>query len=149
MTCQDIWRYQPTAWRSNPNESLEYHSFNTITYGIRSTSCLKTKCLQSLEQDFAKKYFLGSKALVKDFYIDDYLLGLGNLSTAIHTQKELTTILNSGGFTLRKWYANRHTTVILTVLSKHLILYRQLCVTLPKSLILWGSCHRSLSRQKF
>jgi len=44
--------------------------------------------------------------LSNDFYVDDLLTGTPTLEEAIHLQKELTSLLNTAGFTLRKWASN-------------------------------------------
>ncbi|XP_065091975.1 uncharacterized protein LOC135712840 [Ochlerotatus camptorhynchus] len=48
-----------------------------------------------------------SNALVKDFYVDDYIGGASSIEGAIQLQNNLGTLLKKGGFALRKWCSNR------------------------------------------
>ncbi|XP_037931127.1 uncharacterized protein LOC119665940 [Teleopsis dalmanni] len=66
---------------------------------------LAVKCLQQLIIKESSKYPLGASAIQNDFYIDDCLSGSDNLNTALEIQRQLKDLLESAGFTLRKWCA--------------------------------------------
>ncbi|XP_040150840.1 uncharacterized protein LOC120893181 [Anopheles arabiensis] len=44
---------------------------------------------------------------MNDFYVDDLLTGTDDLSEAIVIQRQISDMLNSAGFTLKKWASNR------------------------------------------
>jgi len=44
-----------------------------------------------------------AQVLSNDFYVDDLLSGTPSFEEANHLQKELISLLDTAGFTLRKW----------------------------------------------
>ena len=65
--------------------------------------------------------------LSQDFYTDDVLCGCDNITEAFKLQDDLTALLVSAGFPLRKWCLN-HTSILEEVLTKaqEIVLPRQL-----------------------
>lgn len=49
---------------------------------------------------------LDTEAIINDFYVDDFLTGANSTKKAITKRDQITTILNSGQFTLSKWSTN-------------------------------------------
>jgi hypothetical protein len=43
-----------------------------------------------------------------DFYVDDFLSGSTTLEEAMQLHDVITTLLQTAGFTLRKWASNSH-----------------------------------------
>ncbi|KAL0895377.1 hypothetical protein ABMA27_011510 [Loxostege sticticalis] len=91
-------------FRNDPEKPLKTYSLNTVTYGTASAPYLATKCLVSLA-DAASTDDVRS-AISRDFYVDDYLGGGSSISQTIHLVKEITKILSSAQFHLRKWQSN-------------------------------------------
>ncbi|KAJ8980329.1 hypothetical protein NQ317_008037, partial [Molorchus minor] len=48
-----------------------------------------------------------SEVIMNDFYVDDLLSGSNEASELIQLQRDVTSILISGGFELRKWLSNK------------------------------------------
>jgi len=69
---------------------------------------LATRCLKKLADDNRCHHPQSAQVLSYDFYIDDLLSGTPTLEEAIHLQQELTSLLDTVGFTLRKWASNHH-----------------------------------------
>ncbi|XP_072380728.1 uncharacterized protein [Diabrotica undecimpunctata] len=97
---------QRIVWRDNPEQDLSVYELNTVTYGTTSAPYLAIKCLQTLAQEHINSFPLASQTILKDFYVDDLLTGSNSISELIQTCQEVSFILNSAGFPLRKWTSN-------------------------------------------
>jgi len=49
---------------------------------------------------------MSAQVLNNDLYVDDLLSGTPTLEDATNFQQEFTSLLNTAGFTLRKWASN-------------------------------------------
>lgn len=98
--------FQRILWRENSSDNLDIFELNTVTYGTASAPYLSVKCLKKLASDNCEKYPLSSKIIHNDFYIDDLITGSNSKDELLKIQKEVSLILNSAGFQLRKWLSN-------------------------------------------
>lgn len=98
--------FQRILWRSDPREPMRSFRLKTVTYGTASATYLATKTLQQLAADEASRYPIASKIVQTDFYVDDLLTGANTITEAKIAQTELSNLLASGGFNLRKWNSN-------------------------------------------
>lgn len=99
-------RFQRIFWRKNPSESLKCYELNVITYGLASSPFLATRCLLQLAVDNEEKYPSASNAIKNYFYIDDLLTGSDSRDELLQLQKDISIILSSAGFELRKYLSN-------------------------------------------
>ncbi|XP_035908305.1 uncharacterized protein LOC118510506 isoform X1 [Anopheles stephensi] len=77
----------------------------------------------SLEEDLCEKYYASTTTrnaqgryvvsypkavdpVLHDFYVDDLLTGAASVSEAIETRKQISSMLESAGFSLKKWASN-------------------------------------------
>ncbi|XP_062535030.1 uncharacterized protein LOC134204219 [Armigeres subalbatus] len=97
---------QRIFWRFQPDGPIETCELLTVTYGLASSSFLATRTLNQLCQDEGDNFPLGGPALIKNFYVDDYIGGAQSIGEAINTRTELNELLVKGGFQLRKWASN-------------------------------------------
>ncbi|XP_008189037.1 uncharacterized protein LOC103311234 [Acyrthosiphon pisum] len=79
-------KYQKIFWRKNKEQPMQIFQLNTVTYGTVSASFLATACLYKLAED-------------------EYS-GANTKEMAVQLRNDLRTVLQSGGFNLRKWAAN-------------------------------------------
>ncbi|XP_058840343.1 uncharacterized protein LOC131695821 [Topomyia yanbarensis] len=98
---------QRILWRFSPESPIQTYELRTVTYGLAPSSFLATRTLQQLANDEGGSYRFGSKALRKNFYVDDFIGGAKSVDEAIHLRTELSELLEKGGFELRKWTSNR------------------------------------------
>lgn len=110
--------YQRIVWRSSEEEPMNHYRLNTVTYGTSSAPFLAMRCLQQLGKDNEEKFPEASKSIQQSFYVDDLMCGSQSLDKALLLQKEITHILSSGGFQLRKWAAS-HSELLETVPEDH------------------------------
>ncbi|XP_062551973.1 uncharacterized protein LOC134217211 [Armigeres subalbatus] len=97
---------QRILWRDSSSEAIRTFELNTVTYGTSSAPYLATKCLQRLAEEGAQQYPLASSILSKDFYVDDMLTGANSVEEGIKLYQELSHLLETAKFTLRKWSSN-------------------------------------------
>ncbi|XP_075163287.1 uncharacterized protein LOC142235924 [Haematobia irritans] len=97
--------YQCILWRDASRKICVY-ALRTVTYGTTSAPYLAIRVLQQLATDEEKRFPQASKTLLTDTYVDDVISGADTLPEAFYLQKQLTYLLKSGGFHLRKWNSN-------------------------------------------
>lgn len=98
-------------WRDNQNEPISTYRLNTVTYGTTSAPFLAVRCLKQLALDNIDLYPCTSKAIQNSFYVDDFIGGANSLHELLVLQSQLSTILASGGFVLRKWCSNNKSVI--------------------------------------
>ena len=76
-----------------------------MTYGTSSAPFLATHCLKKLADDKCQ-YPKAAQVLSNDFYVDDLLSGTSTPEDAIKVQQQISSLLQTAGFTLRKWASN-------------------------------------------
>ncbi|XP_071576010.1 uncharacterized protein [Temnothorax nylanderi] len=99
-------KYQRIIWRNKPEEPLQIKELNTVTQGMTSAPYQATSSIKQLSKDEAKRYPEVSKIIIEDIYVDDVLTGAKTVEQAKILKKQLTDLLSSGGFHLRKWASN-------------------------------------------
>lgn len=99
-------KYQKIFWRKNKEQPMQIFQLNTVTYGTVPASFLATVCLYKLAEDEYSKFPEACTAIKNYFYMDDYLGGANTKEMAVQLRNDLRTVLQSGGFNLRKWAAN-------------------------------------------
>ena len=103
----DIKKYHRIFWRFNPDESLKCFELQTVTYGTASAPYLAVRCLLQLAYDHEMQYPVASDIIKNNFYMDDCLAGADSVDELLNIQRDVTKILSSGGFELRKWLSNK------------------------------------------
>ncbi|XP_068916892.1 uncharacterized protein [Tenebrio molitor] len=98
--------YQRILWRDHPNEELKTYRLTTLTYGTKPASFIATRCLVELAVQNQKVNPLASSIIKRDFYMDDLLTGADTISELSAICEDVSTILQEGGFNLRKWTSN-------------------------------------------
>lgn len=97
---------QRILYRFNPNSELMHFRLNTVTYGTASASFLAVRSLHELAYQNLSNYPNECQTILKDFYMDDLITGSDTLESTIQLKKQITNILDSGGFQLRKFMSN-------------------------------------------
>jgi len=97
---------QRILWRQSPEQPIQEYQLTTVTYGTSAAPFLATRCLKKLADDSLATCPRAAQILSKDFYVDDLLSGTTTTKEAIQLRQELSTLLQTAGFTLRKWASN-------------------------------------------
>ncbi|XP_055633006.1 uncharacterized protein LOC129773424 [Toxorhynchites rutilus septentrionalis] len=98
---------QRIFFRFSPDEPIRVFELTTVTYGLTPSSFLAIRALHQLAADEGARYPEAAKAIIRDFYVDDYIGGASSVDEAIQLQNDLDTLMKKGGFTLRKWCSNK------------------------------------------
>ncbi|XP_052901336.1 uncharacterized protein LOC128307495 [Anopheles moucheti] len=93
-------------YRKDPSEPIATYELQTVTYGTASAPFLATRTLKQIAYDCQEQYPRAVNPVLRDFYVDDLLTGTNELSEAIEMQKQISTMLQSAGLTLKKWASN-------------------------------------------
>jgi hypothetical protein len=97
---------QRILWRRSPDNPIQEYQLTTLTYGTSSAPFLATRCLKKLADENRDTYPRAAHVLSNDFYVDDLLSGTSTVTEAIKLQQDLPSLLQTAGFTLRKWASN-------------------------------------------
>lgn len=103
----DQRRFQRIFWRDDPANDLKCYELSTVTYGMASAPYLATRCLYQLAVENEKLYPFASNIIKHDFYVDDCLTGSDSETELLQIQHDISKILSSAGFELRKWLTNK------------------------------------------
>ena len=98
--------FQRILWRWEETGTIDEYTLNTVTYGTKAASYLSTKCVQKLLEQFADRFPEATKKVSKGIYVDDILTGADSACEAQELRRQMSEILESGGFHLRKFASN-------------------------------------------
>ena len=74
-----------------------------VSFGVSSSPFLAVQTLQQVAKDFGYLYPLASPLVYEAFYVDDLLTGADTPNQALTIFNQLRSLLEKGGFDLRKW----------------------------------------------
>ncbi|UYV85166.1 hypothetical protein LAZ67_X004794 [Cordylochernes scorpioides] len=111
--------YHRILWRENPEDPILEYRLLTVTYGTASAPFLAIRTIQQLAEDESSKLPSASSIVFRDFYVDDLISGAYSIQEAKSLVAELSSLLNKGGFKLRKWSSNNKE--VLSSLSQEII----------------------------
>lgn len=97
---------QRILWRENPLDQIDTYELNTVTYGMASSPFMAIRCLFSLADEHQESYPEAADIIRKFMYVDDLLFGASSKEKATQLAKNVSHILSSGCFELRKWISN-------------------------------------------
>ncbi|XP_061729203.1 uncharacterized protein LOC133534131 [Cydia pomonella] len=98
--------FQRILWRPSAVGPVRDYRLKTVTYGVSAAPFQALRTMAQLASDSAAAYPSGSTVLARDIYVDDVVTGADSVEQARLLQVNLTKILSSGGFHLRKWTSN-------------------------------------------
>lgn len=105
VTKQDA-DYQRILWRIDPNLKVKDYRLLRVTFGTASAPFLAVRTLQQVAEDEGKDFPEAARMIKEDFWMDDLLSGNDTVSEAIESARNVSDILNRGGFKLQKWSSN-------------------------------------------
>ncbi len=82
---------------------IQDHRMKRLTFGVKPSPFLATKVIQHLAESHSATHPQASRAILRDFYVDDYLAGASTMEEATAIRKQLCDLLNIAGMKLRKW----------------------------------------------
>lgn len=98
--------YQRILWRFSSDHPVQEFLLKTVTYGISSAPYLAIRTLLQLAEDENNHFPRAAQILRSDVYVDDIITGCSTLEEALILKNQLISLLQKGGFDLRKWASN-------------------------------------------
>lgn len=95
-------KFQRIFYRPNPNEELCEYTINVLLFGAKSSPYLAQRTVKQLISDETD----GEDDLTDKIYVDDYVESVSSVDEAIQRRKEVSQLLEKGGFVLRKWLSS-------------------------------------------
>lgn len=100
------YNLQAIFWRENPNQPLRTYNLTTLSFGLKCAPYIATRCLLQLSQENRLQWPDAAAVIASDFYMDDLLYGGDNEQKVAETAVQVSRILSSANFNLRKWKSN-------------------------------------------
>lgn len=102
---------QNILWRDNPGDTIQCLRLDTVTYGLKSSTYLATRCLDELANQHECSLPMASFILKNCTYVDDILYSNSNICTLLEAKCQLQQLLKLGSFSTHKWSANNQRTL--------------------------------------
>ncbi|XP_073950826.1 uncharacterized protein isoform X1 [Choristoneura fumiferana] len=109
---------QNILWRDSPSENVKCIRLDTVTYGLKSSSYLATRCLEELASKHERNLPLASFIIRNCTYVDDILFSDNKLDNVLEAKSQLRELLSLGGFHTHKWSSNSSDVLVDTPLTE-------------------------------
>ena len=93
-------------WREDPTTNVVAYQYTRHIFGAKDSPTCANYALQRTANDNAKFYPEAAKAVLENFYMDDYLDSVESPERAINISKEWVRLLHLGWFKLTKFVSN-------------------------------------------
>ena len=100
-TEQDSLRF---LWREEDSDKISEFKMKVHLFGKKDSPCCANWALRKCAETQCNQEI--ARAILNDFYMDDYLGSFNSLKETIEITQGLTTALKNGGFKLTKWISN-------------------------------------------
>lgn len=103
---KDYTCLQNILWRDSPEQSINCLQLQTVTYGLKSSTYLATRCLLELADRYGDRFPLAARVLRSNTYVDDVICGADSTQDLQVLKTQLINLLKLGSFNLHKWCSN-------------------------------------------
>lgn len=110
---------QSILWRDTPQDQIKVFELNTVTYGTASASYMATRSLRFIAERYSTKFPQGSKSILENFYIDDWLVSTNTQEEMILLKSQVSHCLSNHGLILRKFVSNKADVLLDPSQSNH------------------------------
>ncbi|CAH2098774.1 unnamed protein product [Euphydryas editha] len=112
---------QNILWRNSPDKPIECIRLDTVTYGLKSSSYLATRCLYELANRYEGQWPLASFILKNCTYVDDVCYADANLNILLEARDQLGELLRVASLETHKWSSNSSDVLKAIPSSKQLL----------------------------
>lgn len=102
----DYRSLQNILWRDSPKDDVKCIQLNTVTYGLKSSSYLATRCLKLLADQYKNELPVAAFIINNSTYVDDILHSEVTQEKIVEAKQQLSKLLEFGSFQLHKWVSN-------------------------------------------
>ena len=93
-------------WREDPTTNVVVYQYTRHIFGAKDSPTCANYALKRTARDNVDQYPEATKAVLENFYMDDYLDSVESPERALKRSKELVHLLHLGGFKLTKFVSN-------------------------------------------
>ena len=93
-------------WREDPTTNVVVYQYTRHIFGAKDSPTCANYALQRTARDNVNQYPEATKAVLVNFYMDDYLDSVESPERALKRSKELVHLLHLGGLKLTKFVSN-------------------------------------------
>ena len=93
-------------WREDPTTNVVVYQNTRHIFGAKNSPTCANHALQRTAKDNVGQYPEAAKAVLENFYMDDYLDSVDSPQRALKRSKELVHLLHLSGFKLTKFVSN-------------------------------------------
>lgn len=93
---------QNILWRNDPSQAIKYIRLDSVTYGMKSSSYVATRCLLELAQRYEHDLPLAAFIIKKCTYVDNILYSCSDMHQLLKAKRQLCKMLSYGSFKLHK-----------------------------------------------
>ncbi|XP_049873640.1 uncharacterized protein LOC126372107 [Pectinophora gossypiella] len=113
--------------KEGPAASRRAKGAKTVTYGLKSSSYLATRCLEELARQYEAEFPRAAAVIRNSMYVDDALFGGQSIKEALEVRDQLISLLQRAGFSLHKWAASDPRLLVDIPISKQHFDEHELC----------------------
>ncbi|XP_075163329.1 uncharacterized protein LOC142235964 [Haematobia irritans] len=99
-------QYQRILFRKSQSETISDYCLKTVTFGVNCAPYLAIRTLRQLSENGKSTHPTAASILQHQIYVDDVLSGGNSVAEARYYLLQLTDLLDSAGFPLKKLTAN-------------------------------------------
>lgn len=100
------YQMQLIFWRPKRNQPIKIYAINRVMFGFKYSSHCAIRSMQQCARDEANNFPIASKVALQDYYVDDMISGTDTEDEAIELQRQMQSMMASGGFPVKKWSTN-------------------------------------------
>ncbi|KAJ0180173.1 hypothetical protein K1T71_004764 [Dendrolimus kikuchii] len=97
---------QNILWRDNPKKPIRCLQLQTVTYGLKASTFLATRCLIELADRYQDEFPLAAEVIRLSTFVDDVIAGADSVDKIYILKDQLEKLFYKGSFTLHKWCSN-------------------------------------------
>lgn len=100
------YNFQRILYREEPHLPLKQYAITVVSWGMTSAGFNAVRALRQCAVDGTENYPTAASIVLNDFYFDDLLTGAHSQMELAKRQKEVSDLLQTGGFDLTKYCSN-------------------------------------------
>ncbi|XP_062538161.1 uncharacterized protein LOC134206456 [Armigeres subalbatus] len=93
--------------RESVDQPIRTYQLSTVTYGTSLAPYLATQSLKKCVDEGEQAYPAAAQVVKRNFYVDDMLTGAKSVKEGQSLCSDVSSLLSSAGFNLRKWHSNQ------------------------------------------
>ena len=93
-------------WRQYPESAIDVYQFARHIFGAKCAPTCSNYALLRTAEDNEMEFPIAALAVKRNVYMDDFFKSVNSTDEAMKMQKQLSEMLNLGGFHLTKWISN-------------------------------------------